>query len=116
MNLLVKFLQCGLLFRVEIWGLLKERFEVRFEAERNFLELRIWIQLRIGGHVIEKDQGILSELFDDSILGQVALYETAIGAHDGRRKKQLRLCQQGLQHVAFERQIRFEQFLDDRFQ
>ena len=61
---------------------LEQRLEIVFESQRDLFGPGIWVQLRIGGHVIEESQRLGAKLLHDTFLGQVAFDKTAIGPND----------------------------------
>ena len=92
--------------------LFEQRFKLILERQHDFLGLGPRIEPRVGGHVVEKDEGLLAEIADDALARQLALHEGAVGADDARGKELFRLLDQGLQHVGLERRIEPDEFLD----
>ncbi len=95
--------------------LLKQGFEIVFEHHHDLFRFGLRVELRIGGHVVKKDQRGLAKLLDDPLPRQLAFHITAVGPHCSRRKEYFGLPRQRLQQLLFQRRFQLDQFFRQRF-
>jgi len=110
LNPLAKSLQVRSLACQQGRLLLAKRFKIIPKRQHDLLRLRTRIQLRIGGHILEEDQGRFTELPDNPLPRHLAFGEAAISPHHSRGKEQFRVAAQRLQQFPFQGRVQLGQF------
>ena len=111
LDLLVEGVEAVSLLRQKRGILLKEGFEVAFEGQHDLLPLRVRVELGIGGHVLEEDQGLFAELPEDALAGHLAFDEAAVSPHHSRGEELLGIGGDGFQEFFLDRRVQLDQFL-----